>query len=154
MGRGTGRPGADTDRRGLDTDSQGAVGQEVSTDELARIFVRLQGEGAHNINLVSPTPYLPMIVEACLPIVHNSNGYETVEAIERLRGTVDVYLPDQKYGPEARPDAGNAVGDPLKPRHSAPSLRYSAAPHYFKVASAAITATAAQVGPALFGRQR
>ena len=150
--------------------SQGGEGREIPTTDLTDVFLRLQGEGAHNINLVSPTPYSPMIVEAVagarrrglrLPIVHNSNGYETVEAIELLCGTVDVYLPDLKYGPEAglAAAAAGATGaavsaatahDYSVPRRSPASLKYSGAPHYFEVASTAIAAMAAQVGPAQF----
>lgn len=158
------------------------TGREVTVDELAETFLGLQRDGAHNINLVSPTPYLPMIAEAVaaarrqglrLPIVHNSNGYETVEAIGLLRGTVDVYLPDFKYGPEATPPEATAkipstpataagesaaaaahplvvAANPPTLRRSPASLRYSAAPHYFEIASQAIAAMAAQVGPAEF----
>ncbi len=161
------------------------AGKEITVDDLSQIFLRLQQEGAHNINLVSPTPYLPMIVEAVawarrsglrLPIVHNSNGYETVEAIKMLRGAVDVYLPDFKYGPEVEASELTAddapttsaslprphvprphtqrplppVRPPQPPRRSPASLRYSAAPRYFEIASRAIAAMATQVGPTEF----
>ena len=142
--------------------SQEGVGREVSVEDLTQVFLDLGGQGAHNINLVSPTPYLPMVVEGVasarrdglrLPIIHNSNGYETVEAIQLLRGTVDVYLPDLKYGPGPSPGSrsdNSLVTESEVSCPSAASLRYSAAPGYFEAATAAIAAMAAQVGRAEF----
>lgn len=81
-------------------------GKVVSVEELSDIFLRLQGERAHNINLVTPTHFVPQIIEAIkiarsnglsIPIVYNSSGYESVETIKMLDGYVDVYLPDFKY---------------------------------------------------------
>lgn len=86
------------------------IGKEISSEELADIFIQKQKEGTHNINLVSPTPYIPMIKESIIlakgmglviPIVYNSNGYESAEALKYLDGLVDVYLPDFKYGIES-----------------------------------------------------
>lgn len=86
--------------------SQLGLGHEISIDELANIFLELQKQGAENINLVTPTIYVPQIIEAIkiakknglsLPIIYNSNGYENIETIKRLNGYIDVYLPDFKY---------------------------------------------------------
>ncbi len=82
-------------------------GKEVSAGELAQYMLLLQKRGAHNINLVTPTHFVPQAVEALaiavqkglkLPIVYNSSGYESVETLRALSGIVDVYLPDMKYG--------------------------------------------------------
>ena len=106
--------------------SRGRVGREISVRELAGIFRRLEEEGAHNINLVSPTPYVPQILEALavcrpkIPVVYNTHGYESLETLELLRGKVDIFLPDLKYR------------DPFL------SERYSGAADYFERASAAI----------------
>ena len=86
--------------------SRGEVGRCVSTNELSKIFLDLEEKGAHNINLVTPTHYVPSIIEAAaearknglkIPIVYNTGSYETEETIELLRDTVDVWLPDLKY---------------------------------------------------------
>ena len=85
-------------------------GKEITEEELADIFIEKQEEGVHNINLVSPTPYITYIQKALqlakqkglkIPIVYNSNGYENVEALKKLAGLVDVYLPDFKYGDDS-----------------------------------------------------
>ena len=68
-------------------------------------MLELQSKGAHNINLVTGTPYIPFIIDAIdmikprlrIPVVYNSGGYESVEAIDMLDGYVDIYLPDMKY---------------------------------------------------------
>ncbi|MEN8221719.1 MAG: radical SAM protein [Acidobacteriota bacterium] len=85
-------------------------GKHYSIDKLAEILLGLQERGAHNINLVSPTPYLNHFVSALriaagkglnIPIVLNSGGYERVDIIKELEGIIDVYMPDFKYsGPE------------------------------------------------------
>ena len=81
-------------------------GREITEDELAEIFLEKQKEGVHNINLVSPTPYIKCIKKAIkiakerglkIPIIYNSNGYENIEALKELEGLIDVYLPDFKY---------------------------------------------------------
>ena len=86
--------------------SQLGAGYEISIEELANIFIEEQENGAENINLVTPTMYVPQIIEAIkiaknkglnLPIIYNSNGYENVETIRLLNGYIDVYLPDLKY---------------------------------------------------------
>ena len=103
-------------------------GKRVSPDELADIFYSLEEQGAHNINLVTAAPYVDGVAKALekyrrngtLPIVYNTSGYESVDAIKSLEGLVDVYLPDLKYLD------GEAAG------------RYSLAPDYPRIATAAI----------------
>lgn len=82
------------------------AGKEISVERLADIFLELEQKGAHNINLVTPTHYVPHILSALeiakqkglsLPIVYNCGGYESVSALKRLEGAVDIYLPDFKY---------------------------------------------------------
>lgn len=117
--------------------SQEGKGNEVTIEELANIFLKLQKEGANNINLVTPTMYAYQIIEAIkiarnnglnLPIIYNSNGYENVETLRDLSGYVDVYLPDLKY-----------YADEL-------AIKYSKAPNYFKIATKAILKMIDQVG--------
>lgn len=117
--------------------SQEYFGKEISVERLAEIFLEQQKRGVNNINLVSPTPYVPLIIEALkiakenglsIPIVYNTNGYETVETIKSLNGYVDVYLPDLKY-----------FDDEV-------AFRYSRIPNYFKVVSNAILEMFHQVG--------
>lgn len=86
--------------------SRGDAGVSVSTERLSEIMLELEGKGAHNINLVTPTHFVPSIIDAILlarrdglsvPIVYNTGNYETKETLRALRGTVDIYLPDAKY---------------------------------------------------------
>jgi len=86
--------------------SQLGHGQTYDRDRLAESMLSLQKKGAHNINLVSPTPFLPQIVEGLqaaaeaglhIPVVYNTSGYERVEVMGLLDGIVDIYLPDIKY---------------------------------------------------------
>lgn len=86
--------------------SHSARGREVTVPELKDLFLEVQAMGVHNLNLVSPTPYGPLIAAAlhearqeglAIPVVYNTNGYESVETLELLRGLVQVYLPDFKY---------------------------------------------------------
>ncbi len=100
--------------------SRQAVGEKASPAALAEIFARLEGEGAHNINLVTPTHFRPAILEAVeiyrknggvLPIVYNTSGYETVESVRALRGTVDIYLADLKYAERASAAAFSKAAD-------------------------------------------
>ncbi len=86
--------------------SQEGKGIEISIEELAKIFIKQQNKGVHNINLVTPTMYVYQIIEAIkiaksnglkIPIIYNSNGYENVNTIKKLNGYIDVYLPDLKY---------------------------------------------------------
>ncbi|WP_303916791.1 radical SAM protein [Subdoligranulum variabile] len=86
--------------------SQQGVGKAITAQHLAEIFLRLQQNGARNINLVTATQYLPWVLEAlesarsaglALPVVYNTGGYETVETVKALDGYVDVWLADFKY---------------------------------------------------------
>jgi len=81
-------------------------GEEVSPEQLARIMLNLQARGCHNINLVSPTHFVPQILESLclaageglwLPLVYNTGGYDSPEALALLDGVVDIYMPDAKY---------------------------------------------------------
>jgi putative pyruvate formate lyase activating enzyme len=80
-----------------------ARGQVLTVDELGAVFQRLAAQGAHNINLVTAGHFLPAVAEALrrhppgIPVVYNSSGYETIEALRLLEGLVDIYLPDFKY---------------------------------------------------------
>lgn len=86
--------------------SQLGVGRQYTTRQLADMMLELQERGAHNINLVTPTHFVPQFLEALemaagdgltLPIVYNTSGYETVKTLRLLDGVVDIYLPDAKY---------------------------------------------------------
>ena len=86
--------------------SQQGSGTEVTIKKLAKIFLELQNSHAHNINLVTPTHYVPQIICAIIlskklgltiPIIYNSSGYENLETIKMLKGHIDVYVPDLKY---------------------------------------------------------
>lgn len=84
--------------------SMGRVkGRKLSPKELRDVFLRLIDKGANNINLVTPTQFIPGIAEALsmeklpVPVVYNSGGYEKAESLKMLRGLIDVYLPDYKY---------------------------------------------------------
>lgn len=104
-------------------------GKAFTEEELAWKMLFLQRIGCHNINLVTPTHYLPQIVSAIylaskyglsLPIVYNSSGYERCEVLKIISGIIDIYMPDMKYGAEA------------------PAKAYSNAPDYFKISCASI----------------
>lgn len=107
---------------------------EVDEDKLKRIFDSLIAKGVHNLNLVTPTHYVPMIAKALreynspVPVVYNSSGYEKAETLKMLEGLVDIYLPDLKYF------------------DSAPAKKYSDAEDYFKFASEAVLEMHRQVG--------
>lgn len=112
-------------------------GKEISNKRLKEIFLELQAKGAHNINLVTPTHYVPQIVEVLkeaktaglnIPIVYNTSSYENVSTIMLLEGIVDVYLADLKY-----------FDDSL-------GCKYSKCENYFEVAKVAIEAMYEQVG--------
>ena len=86
--------------------SQENTGDYISIERLSEIFLELQKQGANNINLVTPTHYVPQIIEAlklskkaglAIPILYNTNGYDSLETIKLLDGYIDVYLPDFKY---------------------------------------------------------
>lgn len=117
--------------------SQEGFGQEITVERLAEIFLEQQERGFHNVNLVSAVQFLPQAVAALeiakenglsIPVVYNSNGYESLEGLKLLEGLVDVYLPDFKYWND---DLG---------------IEYSKAPHYRETAMAAILEMRRQVG--------
>ncbi len=86
--------------------SHEGFGREVSDDELASMMLSLQGQGCHNVNLVTPTHVVPQILSAIqiavdkgltLPIVYNSGGYDDVNTLKLLNGVIDIYMPDFKF---------------------------------------------------------
>lgn len=88
------------------TISQMGEGREVTADELAGMMLSLQESGCHNVNLVSPTHVIAQVLEAMevacrrglyIPVVYNTGGYDSVEALRLLDGIVDIYMPDMKY---------------------------------------------------------
>ena len=116
------------------TISRQPTGRAVDGKALRQIMENLIAQGAENIDLVTPTQYLPTILEALdsplsVPVVYNCGGYERVETLEKLRGKVDIYLPDLKY-------ADDTLAQHL-----------SGASDYFPVATAAIQSMVQQVGP-------
>lgn len=113
--------------------SQENFGKPMTSAELRAAFERLIDEGVQNVNLVTPTHFLPDILPALepklpVPVVYNCGGYESVETLRQLEGKIDVYLPDFKY-------SDNALAKKL-----------SSAPDYFETASAAILEMYRQVG--------
>ena len=116
--------------------SEKGYGKETTIDRLRKIYLELQDKGAHNINLVTPTHYVPQIIESLdikgkslnIPIVYNTSSYENVETIKMLDGLVDVYLADLKY-------YDSSLGE-----------KYSHCSNYFEVASKAIDEMYKQVG--------
>lgn len=116
-------------------------GKEISISHLADIFLSQQERGANNINLVTPTMYVPHIISAIkiarskglsIPIIYNSSGYESIDTIKSLSGYIDVYLPDFKY----------YFSDIAK--------KYSNVENYFEIASSAILEMYKQVGDPVF----
>jgi len=112
-------------------------GKDISVEELIRLMLKLQEEGAHNINLVTPTHFTLQIREAIIqakekgltiPVLWNSSAYEKVETLQLLTGLVDIYLPDFKYA------------------HKVYAQKYSSAPDYPAVAISAIKEMFSQVG--------
>ncbi len=112
-------------------------GKYVTTEELCNIFLDLQKQKAHNINLVTPTHYIPQIKDAIImaknnglkiPIVYNCGGYESVDALKLLDGLIDIYMPDMKYFDDKY------------------AIKYSNAPHYFEYAKKALDEMYRQVG--------
>lgn len=121
--------------------SKGPVGKAVDGPQLRKIFEDLIARGAENIDLVTPTHFLPTVIEALQPklpvsVVYNCGGYERVESLKSLEGLVDIYLPDLKY-------ADRTLSGTL-----------SAAPDYFDVATAAIRKMVRQVGPPQWDGER
>ena len=121
--------------------SRGRAGKQLSIDRLSEIMLELQSQGAHNINFVTPTHYIPSIAEAIriskskgliIPIVYNTGSYDNVEALRKLDGLVDIYLPDLKYYTDRT------------------ALKFSSAADYPNVARAAIAEMYRQVGETRF----
>ena len=116
--------------------SQGTLGKELSPKRLGEIFLSLQEQGAHNIDLITATQFLPQILPALdfvkhklhIPVIYNCGGYEKTETLALLKDYIDIYLPDLKYF------------------DSALSWRYSKAKNYFEVASEAIPYMIEQTG--------
>ena len=124
--------------------SQQGKGKEISIEELADIFIKQQEKDVENINLVTPTSYVPQIIEAIkiarshglkLPIVYNTNGYEKVETLKMLEGYVDIYLPDFKY-------SDNDLGK-----------RLSKVDNYFEIVTDALKEMYRQTGKAVFNEE-
>ena len=116
-------------------------GIDISIERFCDICLELQDRGATNINLVTPTHFVPLIIDGlklaksrglCIPIVYNSSGYENVNTIKMLNGIIDIYLPDFKY-------YSNEY-----------SVKYSKCNDYFKYASAAIDEMVRQKGDCVF----
>ena len=121
--------------------SAGPVGEPMDATALRRCMQELIAQGAQNIDLVTPSHFLPTVLQALeeklpVPVVYNCGGYERVETIHQLAGKVDIYLPDLKY-----------ADDRL-------AMELSHAPNYFAVATAAIRAMVAQVGPVQWQKDR
>jgi putative pyruvate formate lyase activating enzyme len=112
-------------------------GERITKSDMARLMLRLQELGCHNINFVTPTHYAPQIIASLpeainmglrLPIVYNCSGYESIEVIQLLEGVVDIYMPDAKYMDE---------------KHS---KRFSNAPDYPEVIKKVLQEMHRQVG--------
>lgn len=119
------------------TISQTCDGQSMTVEQLANIMLKIQSFGCHNLNLVTPTHQIPMIIEALsiairnglsIPIVYNSSGYESVETLQLLSGIVDIYMPDFKY-----------ADDDL-------ALKYSGVSDYVEIATNALREMYKQAG--------
>ena len=116
--------------------SNHAYGKEISVSRLADIFLELQQQGAHNINLVTGSHYVPQIIKALdlagpelnIPVIFNCGGYEKAETLKMLEGYIDVYLPDVKYYDDAL------------------ALRCSSAKNYFDTAYKAVEEMLRQTG--------
>ena len=124
--------------------SGGLAGKTITTERLAEIFLELQRKGANNINLVTPSHYVPHIIAALdisrkngltLPVVYNCSGYEKVETLKLLEGYIDIYLPDFKY---------------MSPE---PAAKYSKCRDYFPVAARAVEEMVRQVNETRFDKR-
>lgn len=118
-------------------------GEEITTERLANIMLELQSLSAANINLVTPTHYIPLIKESIIiaknkgltiPIVYNTSGYEKEETLKLLEGLIDIYLPDFKY-------YNNELG------------KYSSVKDYFSVADSALKEMYRQVGKPRYNKE-
>ncbi len=124
--------------------SQMGNGEERTPGELACQMLWLQEQGCHNLNLVTPTHFVPQILKALgiamqrgfnLPIVYNTSGYESMETLRLLDGIVDIYLPDMRYSDNAA------------------AMKYSIAPDYPEINRAAIKEMYRQVGNLVLDEQ-
>ncbi|MEE0809456.1 radical SAM protein [Blautia sp.] len=123
--------------------SQGTLGKELSPKRLGEIFLSLQEQGAHNIDLITATQFLPQILPALdfvkhklhIPVIYNCGGYEKTETLALLKDYIDIYLPDLKYF------------------DSSLSWRYSKAKNYFEIASEAIPYMIEQTGELRYDAQ-
>ncbi len=109
------------------------AGREITVERLREIYGELIAQGAHNINLVTPTHFAEAVLQSLtealpVPVVYNSSGFETLDTLRRLRGKVQIYLPDLKYASDK------------------PAIKYSNAPYYFRTATQAILEMYRQVG--------
>lgn len=124
--------------------TRSTAGKTVTTERLAEIFLELQDKRANNINLVTPSHYVPHIIEALnisrkngliIPIVYNCGGYEKVETLKLLEGYVDIYLPDFKY------------------MSAVPAMKYSNCKDYSTVAKGAVEEMVRQAKEPLFDKR-
>ena len=124
--------------------SQLRIGEEVSYERLAQMMIELQNLGCHNINLVTPTSHVPAIVKSLsiareqglkLPLVYNTNTYDSIEVLKLLNGIVDIYMPDAKYSSDVN------------------ALKYSSAPNYFGIMKKAIKEMHHQVGDLVISKE-
>ena len=120
--------------------SRRGAGHEMDAEELARTMLALQAQGCHNINFVTPSHVVAQILEAVLlaaergltvPLVYNSSGYDSLEALRLLDGVIDIYMPDMKYG------------------DSALARKFSHVPDYWEVNRVAVAEMHRQVGDLL-----
>jgi len=124
--------------------SQMRIGEEISFERLAETMIELQKQGCHNINLVSPSSHVPAIVKTLsiarerglkLPLVYNTNTYDSVETLKLLDGMIDIYMPDAKYSDDKI------------------ALKYSSAPNYFEIMKTAIKEMHRQVGDLILDKK-
>jgi putative pyruvate formate lyase activating enzyme len=117
--------------------SQLRIGEEVSFEKLAEMMIKLQNLGCHNINFVTPTPQVPQIVKALeiaikmglkIPLVYNTNAYDSIKVLKIIDGIFDIYMPDAKYSDDEI------------------AKKYSNAPNYFEIMKKAIKEMHRQVG--------
>lgn len=108
-------------------------GKEITMEHLQKIYQDLIAQGAHNINLVTPTHFAQAIIESLkeklsVPVVYNTSGFETIDTLRKLQGKVQIYLPDFKYSDDLA------------------AIKYSNAPDYFRITAAAIKEMYRQTG--------
>lgn len=108
-------------------------GKEITIEHLQKIYQDLIAQGAHNINLVTPTHFAQAIIESLkeklsVPVVYNTSGFETIDTLRKLQGKVQIYLPDFKYSDDLA------------------AIKYSNAPDYFRITAAAIKEMYRQTG--------